>query len=194
MRAAKALFSRSNLIMHFGLLLLMAKGLLVILIGMLSLSFVNVLYFWTIWSMVSLMVDALIFSSRPKFLFIFRFTEADEKRFKINSMEIKKYLVFSPSIRFIRTGLMTLMVFLISPISNWESNLSVCLLLGFFVIDPIIRKMLNIKSPTIFKSTPAELPISTYDLHRNDAGFPGTGPWNALEANRLIKNNPHSFV
>lgn len=180
--------------MHFGSLLLTAKGLLTILIGLLSLSFLDVLYFWTIWSIVSLMCDALIFSLKPKFLFDLTLTETEEKRFKINLIELKRYLLFTPIFRFIRTGLMTLTVLSMTSISNWETNLTISLLLGFFAIDPIVKKMLNIKSPTIFNPTPTDLPISTYDLHRNDAGFPGTGAWNALESNHLIKNNPHSFI
>jgi hypothetical protein len=185
MNLLKALFP-SNVIILFGLLLFTAKAFITLLICSASLLFLNTLHIWTIWIVVSIITDAQIFFFRPKFIFDLNLTERQETRFRIKTEEMKKYLLLTPLIRFIRTIFFSAGVFAISSISDLETNLFISLMIGFIVIDPIINKIFNIKSPTIFKSTPGDLPSST-ELHRNNLSLPGTGAWNALESNRLIK-------
>lgn len=132
--------------------------------------------------MVSLIVDALIFSLKPGFLFDFALTRFDKVRYRINTHEMKKCIWFIPMIRFIRTAVLSLFVVAFFPRYDWDTHLLISLAIGFLLIDPIIKKILNIKAPTLFKKIPADEPILSPDIHRNNPGYIGSAAWNAFES------------
>lgn len=189
MAIMKTLISRNKLIIHAGVILFVTKALFTLLICSTTLIFLSDLYLLGTWVVVSLVMDALIFLTKPKLIFDFDLTESEQMRYRITSNELKRYLRLAPMARFVRTLLMTSLVLSLGAKTNVDSHLLISLTIGFIGVDPIIRKILDIVAPTIFNKIPAGEPFISDDIHRNNPAYIGSAAWNALESTRPMKNN-----
>ena len=152
--------------------------------------FFNLKDFWIIpiWFSLTVIIDGFIILKASKIFEKINFNEEEQRKYTLNTEELIKYLNFFPKIRLGRTLFITTIVLILFKPSNCATAFLVANFLGFALLDPLLKRIFNIYTPSIYKNSHYEFRESIDELHKRDISWAGSPAWTAVRSTRQFDN------
>lgn len=180
----RRIFKNSEFVIHFDEVLVSTKVLLTLIFcGILQfLIFIKLFWIMVVWMTLSIAIDILLMRVAPNLFPTLSLSEQEQIKYKITANELLKYLYTSPKIRIFRNLISILITAILGLFLGWNMAPLFGIVLGAAMIDPLCRRMLDIKAPFIFNS--GYTPTSSFERHRCDPNYAGSMAWNAARHHR----------